>query len=252
MVIQIGLAWLVSILLCAMRLGVVLAMTPLLDGFSVPSRIRMVLILALATALVSNMSPASATIATSLPAFFSAVVAELMTGSLLAFSILSAFGAVAFAGKVLDIQAGFGIGNVYDPITHAQSPLIGSMLGSLAIVTFFVTDAHHVLLRGIAFSMETIPLGSLLAVPAELIVRQFGVVFTLGLALTAPVIFCMFLLEIGLAVISRNLPQMNIFVLSVPVKIVICLSMLCVVASHFGDGFSKIFASIFGFWKNIL
>jgi flagellar biosynthetic protein FliR len=76
--------------------------------------------------------------------------------------------------------------------------------------------------------------------------------YVFGLLFAAPVVFCLFLLEIGLAVMSRNLPQMNIFVISIPVKIVAGFLTLGFLARHLDSVFNKIFGSIFAFWEAVL
>ena len=118
---------------------------------------------------------------------------------------------------------------------------------------FFTVDAHHALLRGFAYSLEAVPLGSgFHAFSADLLVRQFGLIFSFGLLLAAPVLFCVYLVEVGLAVISRNLPQMNIFMISMPVKIVCGLLLLSLLTPRLAPLFDKIFGSIFHFWQEVL
>jgi flagellar biosynthetic protein FliR len=252
MTLTLGADWLCAVLLCAMRLGALLAMTPLLDGFTLPTRIKLPLLLGLAAALTSGLDlqwHAPATLAE----LVLAGVAEVANGALLAFGILTAFSAVAFAGKALDIQIGFGVGNVYDPISRTQSPLIGSILGMLAVLVFFLSNAHHALLRAMAYMLTKVPLGNAMTAPsAELLIHQFGTVFTLGLLFGAPVVFCLFLLELGLSVLSRVLPQLNIFVVGLPVKLAAGLLALAVVAPRLGATFDRIFTSIFQFWDAAL
>ena len=75
----------------------------------------------------------------------------------------------------------FSIGTVFDPVTRAQSPLLGSALNMLALVLFFALDGHHMLMRGVAYSLQRVPPGSL---PANWsvapLVDQFGSMFVFG------------------------------------------------------------------------
>jgi flagellar biosynthetic protein FliR len=250
---DVGMAWIASVLLCSLRLSAMLIMTPILDGFGIPARIRVFLVVALSASLVSALpGSAPATTLASGP-FFAAAAGELFTGALLGFGALCAFAAFSFAGNLLDQQLGFGLANVFDPMTRAQTPLIASVFGLMAVVMFFTVDAHHALLRGFAYSLEKVPLGSALHVtsPATL-VHQFGLIFSYGLLLVAPVVFCVYLIEIGMAVISRNLPQMNIFMVSIPVKIICGLLLLSLLMPHLAPIFDKIFGSIFQFWEEVL
>ncbi|MBV8659129.1 MAG: flagellar biosynthetic protein FliR [Burkholderiales bacterium] len=253
MVFDIGLGWGTSIILCSLRLGVMLSLTPLLSGFGLPRHIRVFLVLAFAVALVSVLPLAKPpTAQTSLPFMLSAL-SEVATGALLGFGAACAFAAFTFAGNLLDQQLGFGLANVFDPTTKSQSPLVASLFGTVAIVMFFTTDAHHALLRGFAFSLERQPLGSsILAAPPSILAHQFGLIFSLGLMFAAPVLFCIFLIEVGLAVISRSLPQMNVFMISIPVKIACGLLLLATLMPLLGPVFKRVFASIFLFWKTVL
>jgi flagellar biosynthetic protein FliR len=246
-------AWLTAVLLCSLRLSALLLLTPLLQALGLPVRVRLVLILALSAMLVSGMHLSAAAAPLDLPAMIGAGINELFTGALMAYGIFAAFAAFSFAGNALDLQIGFNIANVFDPVTHSQSPLIASLLGMLAVALFFGMDAHHALLRGFAYSLERVPLGRPLSVPdPALLIKQFGTVFTLGLMLAAPVLFCLFLIELAMAVLSRNLQQMNIFILGAPVKIAVGLAVLATMAGHIGVVAEKIFNGVFMFWDAVL
>ncbi|HEY5800282.1 MAG TPA: flagellar biosynthetic protein FliR [Burkholderiaceae bacterium] len=253
MTIEAGAAWITAVLLCALRLAPVWLLTPLMGAFSMPARVKVALLLALSATLTASLPLAPRGAIPQLGQLVLACAAELATGALFAFGILTAFAAVSLAGKLLDIQLGFSLGNVYDPVTRSQAPLLGSILGLLAMVMFFTTDAHHAVLRGLAYSLEKLPLGAMPAgVTPQLVMRQFGTIFTLGLGLAAPLVFLLFLLEVGLAVLSRNLPQMNIFVISVPVKIGLGLFVFSYIARQYEPVFGRIFGAIFTFWEAML
>jgi flagellar biosynthetic protein FliR len=234
-------------------MGAMLLMTPIIDGFGIPARVRVLVVLALSACLVSSL-PVSLHLSVSDPGtFFLAATRELAIGALLGFGALCAFATFSFAGNLLDQQMGFSLASVYDPMSRAQSPLITTVFGLIGVCLFFTTDAHHTLFRGFAYSLEKIPLGTALHdfSPSSL-VRQFGLIFTFGLVLAAPVFFCIYLVELGLAVISRNLPQMNVFMIGIPVKIACGLILLSLLSIRMGPVFDKAFASIFRFWQEVL
>lgn len=253
MTFDINATWITAVLLCSLRLSALLMAAPILQALGLPVRIRITLILCLALALVSGMRLTLAHPPTDLGTLIGAGINEVLVGALMAYGIFAAFAAFSFAGNALDLQIGFNIANIFDPITRSQSPLLASLLGMVAVMLFFAMDAHHALLRGFAWSLERIPLGG----PAPsfnpaLLIKQFGTVFTLGLMLAAPVLFCLFLVELAMAVLSRNLQQMNVFVLSAPVKIGVGLVVMASMAGHIGTVSARIFASIFTFWEAVL
>ena len=84
---------------------------------------------------------------TDIPALISAGLAEVTIGALMAFGVFAAFAAFSFAGNALDLQIGFSLANIFDPITRSQSPLLAAIFGMIAVALFFTMDAHHTLLR---------------------------------------------------------------------------------------------------------
>lgn len=256
MVLDVDLAWLSAVMLVAMRLGVVLTLSPVFTGLAGLVTVRVLLTLMLSVLLVTGLHLKAALAPGVTPALASLVLAacgELFVGATLAFGVYAAFGAFSVAGKILDIQSGFGLGAVYDPVTRAGSPLFSTMLNLVAVAAFFGMDAHHALLRGIAFSFNEVPPGAgLRMLDADAVVRQFGLMFSLGVALIIPVMLCLLLVEVGIAVISRVLPQMNVFIILVPVKIFAALAIFAMTVGALAPAMSRVFASIFIFWEQVL
>lgn len=253
MILDVSAAWLAAVLLCSIRLSAMLLLAPVLQAMRMPLRVRVAFVLALSMALVSGMRLAPAAAPADLPQLMNAAIGEASLGALLGFGLFTAFAAFNFAGNLLDLQMGFNIANLLDPITHAQSPLLATLLGMLAVMLFFAVDAHHALLRGFAWSLERVPLGTSMTSPQPaLLAAQFGSLYALGLMLAAPVLFCLFLIEIALAVLSRNLQQMNVFVLGAPIKIGAGLILLALCAGHIGSLAQRIFQSMFQFWEALL
>lgn len=251
--LEVDTNWLNGIILCSIRLSALLLFSPLLHGLGLPMRLRVLMVLALSVVLVSGMGMHPAQPVIDLGNLIAAGVSELATGALMAFGIFTAFAAFSFAGNALDLQMGFNIANIFDPVTRSQAPLLASLLAMVAVSLFFSMDAHHALLRGLAYSFEKLPLGSAANVPEpNLLIRQSALVFSLGLTLAAPVMFMLFLLELALAVVSRNLPQMNIFLLSTPIKITVGLCLLAAVSSHLAGTARRVFDAIFVFWEGVL
>jgi flagellar biosynthetic protein FliR len=245
--------WVIAVLLCTLRVAALFMVTPVLQILGLPARVRVLLVLALSLALVTGMQLTPVTVPSDFPALLAACVKEAVLGGLMGFGILTAFSAFAFAGNALDLQIGFNIANIFDPITRSQAPLLAAFFGMVAMMLFFTMDMHHMVMRGLAYSIERLPLAGPieLASPSHL-AKQFGTIFSLGLVLAAPPLFFIFLIEIALAVLSRNMPQLNIFMFGTPIKIAVGLLILASTTTHFGTVASKIFDSIFAFWEGML
>jgi flagellar biosynthetic protein FliR len=252
MTIDFDPTWAMSVFLVSLRVGVVLMMSPVFTGLNGLVTVRVLLTLMLSALLVSGVH-AQAAPPLSLGAVVFAAALEVAVGATLAFGVMAAFGAFSLAGKILDVQSGFGMGAVYDPVTRGGAPMFATMLNLVAVVVFFGIDAHHAFVRGLAFSLSSVPPGSgFAALEPEAIVAHFGLMFSLGLSLVIPVVLCLLLVELGLAVVSRVLPQMNVIIVLTPVKLVAGLSLFALTVVTLGPGMGRVYASIFQFWEQVL
>lgn len=253
MTVDIDIAWMLAVFFTAVRLGVLLVMTPILPALNGLVTVRVLLTLSLSALLVSGLGLRVAAVPLDIVPLIFHALAELVTGLTLAFGVYTAFGAFAVAGKILDIQSGFGMGNIYDPVTRSGAPLFATMLNMVAVIAFFGMDAHHALLRGFAFSLQQVPPGSgFHELALEAVLRQFGLMFSLGVALIIPVMLCLLLTETALAIMSRVLPQMNVFVIGVPVKIVAALAVFALTIGGLAPVMARVYGSIFLYWEQVL
>ncbi len=244
-----------AVFLLSLRLSAVFLLTPILYAFSVPATARVLIVLGLALGLTFGIPAADtqAVLGLSSGQLLVAAATELALGATLALGILTAFGAISMAGRLIDVQIGFGIAQVFDPVTRRQVPILTSAFDKLGVIVFFLVNGHHALLRGIAYSLERFPVGRPWSVEAAapFIIKQVAALFGLGLALAAPVVVCLLLVELALGVVARNLPQMNMFVIGVPIKIIIGLAALSLWFGGVGDAMSRIYGSIYRTWDGV-
>jgi flagellar biosynthetic protein FliR len=241
------------VLLVGLRVAPLFFMAPVFGSAPAPNLFRAVLILALSAGVVSASGATLAEPPASLAQLVAYGAAEIVVGAALAFGLAAAFAAFLVAGRLLDFQLGFSLASLIDPVTRTQAPLLGTGLNLLAVTVFFAVDGHHLLIRALAFSLEHFPPGRF---PGELnfaaVVAQFGAMFTLGLALAAPVLFAVLLLDLAFALASRSMPQMNVFIIAIPFKIVLGLLVLAATLRYFGGTMLKVFESVFRYWNALL
>ena len=216
-------AWLATLLLLAVRLGAAVGLSPAWSAYGVPSTVRLALVLmlaALATGAAPAVSPAPALEPSA--RLFEALGAELCVGALLGLGLRCAMGAFALAGRLLDVQVGFAIGSLFDPVSQAGANVFGALLGLLGVVLFFVGDAHLAMARMVTLSTAAFPVGAWpdWGDPLRLLAGA-GVLFGLGLALAAPVSLALLLTDLALGLAARNLSQLNLLVLGMPVRVAI-------------------------------
>lgn len=250
--IAIGTAFVTSTVLVFIRLSALFLLTPLFAAARVPVNVRTFFLIALAAVLVLSMQVKPVMLPASEGAFILAATRELLIGSLMAFGLFTAFGAFLFGGRILDFQMGFGVANLIDPATNTQGPLIGSILNLMAIATFFLLDGHHMVIRGIAYSLQQLPPGgTVFSLNLQDVVSQFGHMFVFGLMLVAPAVVTLLLLDVGLAVAARTMPQVNIFIVGLPLKIFVGLTVMTLSLSYLSPLLNKIFESIFRYWESL-
>jgi flagellar biosynthesis protein FliR len=249
----IDLAALTVVFLIALRVGPLFVLAPVFGAITVPLRVRLFLALGFALTLAAALETRPDALAPGVGALIAAAATEAVLGIALAFGMFAAFGAFLFGGRVLDIQIGFGIATLIDPATRNQSPLIGTALNLLAVAVFFAVDAHHAVVRALAWSLQHRPPGSSIAtLDVSAIGAQFGVMFASGLLLVAPAVFALLLLDVALAVVARTMPQMNVFIVAMPLKIFVGLLMLALTVQHMLPAMMKVFESVPRFWERLL
>ncbi len=251
--------WLATVVLLSLRLAAVFLFTPLLAESSVPAVVRVLVVLGLSVGLAMGIpsglvgAPAPVQVLSSPGAMIQAALFELSLGGTLALGILLAFACFSIAGDLLGVQMSIGMGQLLDPITNRHQSVVTAAFNQLAIVVFFLVGGHHALLRGLAFSLERFPLGQpwpLEAAVGPMLVQVMGL-FTLAFALAVPVVFCLLMVEVALGVVARNMPQMNMIAMGIPVKIVVGLVALSLWFGGMGDAMGRVYGSIYRTWDAI-
>jgi len=242
--------WVVAVLLLAARLAGLLLLAPPLSAAFIPLSVRTAVVVALATCLA--VVPTGATsISLSVGFLLVAFLKEVALGATMALGVSLAFGAFAVGGRLLDVQIGFGIGQVFDPLTRQQLPILSAVFNLLALVTFFSADVHQTLLRGFVLSIDAFPVGGTWPIDRGVtpLIQQSAASFSLGFAMVAPVVLCLLLVEVSLGVLARNMPQMNMFALAIPVKVIVGLGALSISIVGIASILSRVNSTIFKAWE---
>ncbi|MEZ0537781.1 flagellar biosynthetic protein FliR [Caldicellulosiruptoraceae bacterium PP1] len=163
------------------------------------------------------------------------VIKEFAVGLIVGFITYIVFTTILLAGQIIDTSIGFGVANVIDPMSEIQVPLIGNFLYMLMLLMFFITDAHHVLIRGIFYSYKIIPFGrlSISKIFISHFLEIFIKLFVIGIEISLPILLSMLVVDIILGVLSRAVPQMNVFMVGLPLKIIIGILILVILLPFF-------------------
>lgn len=213
-------------LLTALRIGPALAFAAPFTLLRIPVTVRVLVAVALGLWLVAAR-PDLTSDRVARAALAGIVAGELLIGIAIALGLQVVFGAILWAGRTVDVQAGFGLAMLADPTTQNELPLVGTILAYTAAMMFFAMGAHYDLLALWVRSVEVMPLGSPLIRPDMIALGQFvGTAFVLAIGLVGATMLAIFLVDLVIAFMSRTLPQMNVLLLGFQVKAIITLATL--------------------------
>ncbi|KUR69910.1 hypothetical protein AQZ52_17570 [Novosphingobium fuchskuhlense] len=164
---------------------------------------------------------------TASPGLLASVAAiELIIGIALALCLHAAFAALLTIGRLMDIQAGFGLAALVDPTTRAQLPLAGTVFLYAAGALFFSGDGPANLLALLSTSMTAMPIGSPVSLSPAALAALLSTCFTIACGIGGAIILALFLTDLAIAFMSRTLPQMNVMLLGFQVKAIVMLLLL--------------------------
>jgi len=181
-----------------------------------------------------------------------AIIREILAGVLLGYVVYLFFTVVQTAGAFVDMQMGFGMANIIDPMTGASAPLLGNFKYMIATLVFLSMNGHHYLLLALLKSYEWIPLSNDLFERiyqgdiSEFLIRTFADTFMLALQIAAPLVVAMFLTDVGLGFLARTAPQFNVFVIGIPLKILVGFLLLVMMMPGLASIFEHLFSQMFG------
>ncbi|MED4582069.1 flagellar biosynthetic protein FliR [Brevibacillus choshinensis] len=178
------------------------------------------------------------------------VCKEALVGLILGYICELMFVAVQVAGGLMDMQMGLAMANVIDPRTGAYVPITGNFKNILAILYFFSINGHHMLIRGVIKSYEAIPVEAVWAAfGSEQVmmtaVKVFQNMFLSAFMMAAPIVVALFLVDLSLGIIAKSVPQFNIFVVGLPIKLLAGFLLLIVVMPAFLLTLNGLFESMF-------
>lgn len=228
----IGTRWpeVITFMLVFGRAGGLIISAPFWGSRVVPVLVRgwIAMLLALATyPLVRAVSlPAGITLLTLLMA----LAGEILLGIVLGWMGQLLFAAMRLAGQEIEIKSGLGLIQLVDPNEGGQSGIFAAFLELMAGLIFFSLNGHHLLIQALSSSYGVFPLAGekFAARLLEGLISSTGEIFTIALRISAPVVIGLLLSDVVLGIISRAIPQMNVFIVAQPLQfgLVVLLLML--------------------------
>jgi len=218
-------------LLIFARIGAMLMLLPGLGELNVPVRIRLTVAVVLAAVLLPLHQSAYQLDLRSFGPLIGMLGEELFIGAVLGLSVRLIVSSLEVAGAVIAQQMGLGFVTEIDPTQGQQGAIVGNFLAMLGVTLIFATDMHHLVIAATNDSYKLFAPGAipLIGDVAALTTRTVAGAFRIGIQLSAPFLVFGLLFNVGLGVLSRLMPQMQVFFVGLPLSIMLGLVVLVVV-----------------------
>ncbi|WP_024512743.1 flagellar biosynthetic protein FliR [Bradyrhizobium sp. ARR65] len=247
---RIDISWLPALaaafMLVFARVGAMVMLLPALGESNIPMRVKLSIALLLTLILLPLHQHSYHIDLQSLAALLVLMLHEIVIGIVLGATARVTLAALQVAGSVIAQQMGLGFVSSVDPTQGEQGLLIGNFLTMLGVTLLFATDTHHLVIAALndSYSIfapgELVPSGDV----ASLATRAFAAAFKLGLQLSAPFLVFGLVFNIGLGVLARLMPQMQVYFVGVPLSILagflIFALVLAAMMGTFLDNFSGV------------
>ena len=229
------------LLILARWAGMVM-LAPVFGARGVPGLVKLGLAVSVTIILYPLLAGTQPDIPLELLPYIGLLVKEVLVGLVIGFVIAALTAILEGAGQLVDIQMGFTMGNTLDPVYGMQSPLMGNFQLVLATMLLLAANAHHYLIAAMVKSYAYVPLSvSSLPQGLDFYVRLVAQVFSLSVQLALPVFGALLLADVGVGLLTRTVPQLNVFSVMFPVKIALGFVLLIMALPLFAESVGHLF-----------
>lgn len=209
------------------RFSVLMSVLPFFGDKMIPMPVRILLSLSVSIALFpalvksNTIHPKDAQIwANTAAGIAGTITLEVLFALVLGFSARIAFEGIAFGANLVGNFMGFASASVYDPHQESQTEIVAQLQTTLAMLLFLILDGHHLLLRAALESYQVVGIGAMGFYSSLMLklIQMSADVIRLGLQIAAPVAISMFAVNLVFGILSKAMPQLNVFMLSFAVS----------------------------------
>ncbi len=242
-------------LLVLVRVSVMVFLLPIILTDEVPAKFKAGLSFFLSLVLFPTLPATSVLIPESVPAYMFLAMREIYIGAVMGFAGTFVFAGLRFAGSWVDSETGFNMMQIMNPMAQEEDTPLGHLIFILFILVLLCTGGYVFYLRAIAESFQIIPLT--LAKPASanmvgIFAAMSADAFLLGVKVAAPVVATLFISSVGLAIIARIMPAMNVWMIGMPMKIALGTMTTIFALPLMLQAFMKEQENLHGYWMALL
>lgn len=207
-------------ILVMLRISTVIILLPVLGHQLVPLQIKVGMVVLLTVLIFPLVEHQVDSIALDPLSFTAVAIQEMIIAAALALFAQLIFTAAQFAGQLMSFQMGMTVANVFDPATHSQQAVISQLAMTLAMLLWLTTGAHHMFLHALIDSFTLFPINHDWSFAAFLDLSDAASrMFVLALKIAAPIMLLLTFIYIALGLVSRAVPQIQVFFVSFPLTV---------------------------------
>ncbi|PCJ34600.1 MAG: flagellar biosynthetic protein FliR [Alphaproteobacteria bacterium] len=205
------------------RLGAMFMLLPALGETAIPMRVRLVMALAVSFLIYTLVSASLPAMPGSALMLGLLIVIEVFIGVMIGTAIRLLLSALHTAGTIIAMQTGLAMAMAFDPAQGAQSALMSTFLTLMAVVLIFITNMHYMMIAAMLDSYSLFPVGTEINTAdfAETVIRTVANSFLIGIQIASPFIVYGLIFNVGLGIIARLMPQLQVFFIAMPLNILI-------------------------------
>jgi flagellar biosynthetic protein FliR len=230
-----------TLFLVLMRTTGLVVAAPILGHRAIPAPVKAGLAAVLAFALARGAAAAPG----ALPVLVAAPL-ELLIGLCLGLVLSLGFHAVELAGRLVSLQMGLSLGAVFSPTSQEGSTALDPFFSIFAGLLFLALNLHLAVVGALATSLRALPIGG--GWPTDLWLlagRMYALVLELGARIAMPLALVLLLTELAVALLARAIPQINVFILGLPLKIMVGIAVAAVAIPNLAAGATAIYRFLF-------
>ncbi|MBT3011698.1 MAG: flagellar biosynthetic protein FliR [Candidatus Thiodiazotropha sp. (ex Lucina aurantia)] len=238
--------WLAAYLWPMVRISAMLVAIPLFSSRQIPARFRLFMMI-LITLLVAPTLPPQPQADVLSHTGFIILLQQILIGVMMGFILQMVFGALVFGGQVIAYSMGLGFASMVDPANGVQVPVVAQFYLILATLLFLIFNGHLLSIELIADSFDTMPVAmDGLSRNGLLEVVAWGSrLFTGGLLIALPIVGAMLMVNMGMGVVMRAAPQLNIFSIGFPITMLLGFALIWVTLPNAFSVFNELLDEAF-------
>jgi len=208
---------------------------PVLSSMGMPVLARLFLALSISVSLFLSGMIVSVEYLDMMPGYVILIGQEFLVGMIIGYVAFAVFNLIFFAGQMIDHQVGFMMVNVMDPMTQIQVPIIGNLYYLTVAALLVVMGGLHGFVGMLFFSYDILPIGTAFVVGnaplAAYIIMLLSNTLVMGLSIALPIVGSMMIINVALGIMVKTVPQMNVFVVGIPIKMLAGLLIMYLVVT---------------------